>query len=614
MIKDDPLKESIFKIGKVISVDGRLVKIKVDKSKNSSHLLYNGDLLKNVSVGGYIKITKGFTNIVGKVDGEFITEDKYYLNKSYGNQKEIIDRILHVSLLGFFKEDCFERGIKEMPLIDNECFLLENSEFNEVHNFIANNDVPLKIGSLAHEKGQKISLGINSLFASHIGIFGNTGSGKSYTLAKLYQELFKIYSQEKKFKANARFVLFDFNGEYSSVNCISKNKKIYNLSTKEIKEGEQRDKFPISEEDLINTELTAILADATEKTQKPFISRALTLYKKIFKSDDPLDYFKNILKKRIKETIKMSDKVKAYLLLDYIKEILGRSEESTSEDANIEWNNTNKHFMPYGQSRAFRDDEIENLDLYQKVNGYSFPDNIISKLIHFLYLQIIYDVYTDKAQNDHISPAINKLKSKQRDIERILDTSGTNTNIFSESNFVVINLFDVNLDMKKTLPLLLSKKIYAEHKSESKNDQNKSLNIIIDEAHNILSQISVREAESWKDYRLETFEEIIKEGRKFGVFLTIASQRPSDISSTIVSQLHNYFLHRLINNNDISSIERTISYLDKLSVESLSILPTGTCIIAGLSAQIPVVVDISKIEPKDCEPDSKTPELIGNWK
>ena len=126
--------------------------------------------------------------------------------------------------------------------------------------------------------------------------------------------------------------------------------------------------------------------------------------------------------------------------------------------------------------------------------------------------------------------------------------------------------------MKKTLPLLISKKIYTEHKSKRKNIIKESLNIIIDEAHNILSRESVRETESWKDYRLETFEEIIKEGRKFGIFLTVASQRPSDISSTIISQLHNYFLHRLINNNDILAIEKTISYLDKLSVESLSIL------------------------------------------
>ena len=71
-------EDAIFKVGKVISVDGRVIRISVDKTKNSSHLLYQGKLLKNISVGGYIKIAKGFTSIIGKVDGEFIAEDKQF--------------------------------------------------------------------------------------------------------------------------------------------------------------------------------------------------------------------------------------------------------------------------------------------------------------------------------------------------------------------------------------------------------------------------------------------------------------------------------------------------------------------------------------------------------
>ncbi|TOG15365.1 hypothetical protein CGJ07_24370, partial [Vibrio parahaemolyticus] len=67
----------------------------------------------------------------------------------------------------------------------------------------------------------------------------------------------------------------------------------------------------------------------------------------------------------------------------------------------------------------------------------------------------------------------------------------------------------------------------------------------------ILSQQSVREQANWKDYRLELFEELIKEGRKFGIFLTLSSQRPADISATIMSQLHNFFIHRLVNDRDL---------------------------------------------------------------
>lgn len=218
----------------------------------------------------------------------------------------------------------------------------------------------------------------------------------------------------------------------------------------------------------------------------------------------------------------------------------------------------------------------------------------------------------DRAQFEHIGPAINKLESSANDLQKVIDFNSADKSVFSkECNFCVIDLNKCNLDIKKVIPLILSKHVYDSQKKSS--DKSKYLNIIIDEAHNILSYSSNRESETWKDYRLETFEEMIKEGRKFGTFLTLASQRPSDISSTIISQLHNYFLHRLINNKDIEAIEKTVSYLDKVSFESLPILPTGTCIIAGLSAKLPVVVKMHKLD-EEFQPNSQTIKLTDFWK
>ena len=617
------LKESIFHIGRVTSIEGRSIKVTVNKSKNTSHLLYKGRLLRNVSVGSYIKILKGFTKLIGKIEGEYINEDNpsFIKNdklqvKKYRNEKEKINRILNIKLLGFFDEKGFERGIKELPLIDNECFLLEEKEFNEIHHFIRDGDESITIGSLSLEKGLPIQIGVNSLFASHIGIFGNTGSGKSYTLAKIYKELFEKYKDNQKFKENAQFLLIDFNGEYTIDKCITEKKKVYNLTTKKESKEYSQNKIPVSEDDLIDIELISILANATEKTQKPFISRSLNFYKKVHSSNSSLDYFTNCLQNRIVDVLSMANKDKSHTLIDYLINILSKSDDDLREKLfkHIDWNNKNHHFMMREEkSKQITDDEIKETPLYKSVKGYQFPSNILSKIIHFLYLQLVYDIYIDKAQNEHISPAINKLKSKKDDIEKVLNTESSSTNFFNtEDNMIVINLKDVNLEMKKTLPLLLAKKVYMEQKSKYKKDEKKFLNIIVDEAHNILSEESFREAESWKDYRLETFEEVIKEGRKFGVFLTIASQRPADISATIISQLHNYFLHRLINNKDIQAVEKTISYLDKVSFDYLPIMPTGTCILAGLSAQMPVVIDIEEI-PEGCTPNNETINLVENW-
>ncbi len=613
----------VLNIGKVISVKGRTVDVLVSKTKNASILLYEGKIIKNVSVGGYIKIGKGFTELVGKIDGEYITEDNNILNKPYKHEKEKINRVLNISLLGYFENSEFKQGLKELPLIDNECFLLTQEELDAVHNFIKRingiPDIKLKIGRLARESGKDIEIGINSLFASHIGIFGNTGSGKSYTLAGIYYRLFQRFQGQQKFKQNAKFLLVDFNGEFSETMCITKEKRVYNLSTrKNIEDIKETDRIPLSENILLDIELLSILSNATDKTQKPYVSRMVKLFKKVHIQNQPEEYFKGILRNKAKDILRMSIKDKASSLIDYLASILmdGNISSSVTDELinTIEWNNTNKHFMPKGGiSRGLSDSEIENTPLYQMIENYSFPKNKIKKIIHFFYLQLIFDLYNDKALYEHIGPAINKLKSKTGDLEKVFDFENQANNFFSDSNFIVLNLNDSNIDIKKIVPLILCRQIYSEHKIINRQNPGKYLNIVIDEAHNILSYTSERESSTWKDYRLETFEEIIKEGRKFGVFLTLASQRPSDISDTIISQLHNYFLHRLINNKDIQSIERTISYLDRVSFESLPILPTGTCIFAGLSAHVPVIIEIDEITDKSAEPMNKTIKPTDFW-
>ena len=151
--------------------------------------------------------------------------------------------------------------------------------------------------------------------------------------------------------------------------------------------------------------------------------------------------------------------------------------------------------------------------------------------------------------------------------------------------------------------IFICKYEYEKHKKHYKNDR--FLNIIIDEAHNILSKESAIESESFKDYRLETFEEIIKEGRKFGVFITLASQRPMDISKTLISQAHNYFIHKLVNQQDLDAVKNSISYIDKLSEEYIPNLPAGTCIFSGTIPSMPILIKVEKLN-NDKSPKSET--------
>jgi len=619
-INQQLIKESIFIIGSVSSVSWRSVKIKVNKNKNASHLLYNGQVLKNISVNSYIKISKWFTNIIWKVEWEYVEIKKVY-NKEYNKEEDLIERYLQVSLFGHFEWEKFQQWIKEMPLVDNECYLLDREEFEALHKFNKDWEKTINIWVLTEEPAQEIKVSINALFASHIWVFWNTWSWKSNTLARIYYELFKTMESNSKFQSNSKFIIIDFNWEYWKDwdEIITKDKKVYNLSTRKEK---WEDQIPLNEKDLIDLELISILANATEKTQKPFIERTINFYKKIHKKDELpsksidnqiLDHFRNSLKLKLKDIFSLTVKDRAYTLLEYIKLLLDFQDKDWSD---YDWSNTLSYFFTKSEwhnNWKITDNQISNLKLFKKIDDYEFPKDSISKFIHFLYLQIVFDIYNDKAQNDHISPAINKLRSRQKDIAKIFKTEW-NTKIFDEDkNLIVINLKDTNTETKKTIPLLLSKKLYEEHKEEKNDFKNKSLHIIIDEAHNILSDSSERESRDWKDYRLETFEEIIKEWRKFNVFLTIASQRPSDISATIISQLHNYFIHKLINDFDINAIHKTVAYLDKLSFESIPILSTWSCFFAWLATNLPVKVNIKELDEIN-KPDSWTVTLEDIWK
>lgn len=612
------LKKSIFRIGEVSSVDGREISIRVDQEKNRSHILYRGELLSNVSVGGYVKLIKGFNSLIGKIEKEYVKEDKATpQSPEYTQPEERFIRFLSVKMLGYFSGDKYRKGIKELPLIGNECILLDAEEYQKIHSFAHEDECTIRLGALMTDERVSIDVSVDRLFASHIGVFGNTGSGKSHTLATLYKNLFREFRNQSAFQKNARFILFDFNGEYANATTITPLKKVYNLSTK----SDQADRIQLSSEDILTPEIFFILASATEKTQQPFIRRALKLYGKAQKVWSPLEYTKGILRAKLKQILEFGNWGLADLTLGYMESILDHQDDLRSD---LAWHSKHSCFYTkdkqsskdvYANEPSKFDPVIPQTKFYQAIDLLEKNEDFISWITKFLYIQLIDDVLSNRAQNEHVAPAINKLKSLTNEFSKVfsIPTHGGSTNLWEDGKpLAVINMSKVSVSMKKLIPLLLSYKYYQEHKNKKSDVVTSSLNIIIDEAHNILSYDSTRESQDWKDFRLETFEEIIKEGRKFGVFLTIASQRPSDISATIISQLHNYLIHRLINNRDLEMVEKAIAYLDKISIESLPILPAGACVLSGIMADLPLILQVDPLS-KEEQPESQTIALTKSW-
>ena len=303
------------------------------------------------------------------------------------------------------------------------------------------------------------------------------------------------------------------------------------------------------------------------------------------------------------------------LIIELFRDLLSLVVEEKKNDVlnlkkeienNLHWHSKGEdYYWDKSESSNFNNTTpIYTTHLKTSIDGLTFKTDEFSKLKLKIVFNYFHEIIKGYSNQEHIGPLIGRMFRKFDMLEKLIDIK-ENT---ESKNLSVICLRDVNIEMKKIVPLIIAKQLYENKKESDK----KSLHIIIDEAHNILSTMSQRESETWKDYRLETFEEIIKEGRKFGVFLTLASQRPYDISATIISQLHNYFIHRLINDNDINAVEKAVAYLDKLSFQSIPILSVGSCFIAGLASDIPVKVDIDLLEEKK-QPKSGTVDLQQSW-
>lgn len=588
------LRDAVLRVGEVSAVEGRKIYVQVDRNKNLSDMFLDGDILTNIAVNSYLEIRKGFLSIIGRVEGERVQSDKSDEWEEQGQAVNTNRRILTVALSGYIDErGVFAGGTRELPLIGNEAYLLTRQKVHLMHNLVQDGSPSVSIASLFGEDIE-IEFPVDGLFNSHIAIFGNTGSGKTNTLAALYQGLIRVLKarNSEKFAERTRFVLVDFNGEYRGDECITPDKKVYNLSTRTA----VGDRIPMDANAFLDVEVLSILVDATEKTQKPFIRRTLRLFKQVSEANNPEAYFKGVLQNKVRDALQLADKVRATLLIDYFEQILPDTDaEGNLVDlsGDLDWYNQGNEFRLRDGTAYLRTNpnRIPDTILYRQIERFSFGASMLGNLVSVLYLQLIADVLTNRAQNEHIAPLINRLKAKKDEIEKLFHFGGQQA--FWEKNVVVVNLHDVNLEMKKTIPLLLAKRLYDEQKSQGKE---RTLSFIIDEAHNILSKQSSREAETWKDYRLETFEEIIKEGRKFGVFVTLASQRPSDISPTIASQAHNYFIHRLINQADLKMIASAVSYVDRVTEESIPTLPTGTCVFSGVVTQVPLKIHVNELD------------------
>lgn len=571
-------------IGRVTKIDGVRVAATF-YTRMQPYLIERGNVVSSPRINSFVKTSVGLDTVICQIVGEH--EAEYDKRSNLGRSDSVAPTgpfIVDLEVRGYISDGVFQGGLRCLPLVGAAIETLEDDSLEHLYSIPSAK--PLLIGHSLFDESQSVLLDANKLMASHIGIFGNTGSGKSNTLASIIRSFVGFLPANND---KAHILIFDLNNEYGGDAIVNADKKeVYCLGS------ETNDvRIPLNL-DSLNADNWGTMLRASQKTQMPIIRRA---YFKWCRCDGN-DYVNEL-----KRAIVNKRSLTVFTLREYCSNYIMGIED-------LCYNSTSQAFY-YPSDNHFEKDKYINTE--SDIKEISLKREIDK--FHKFYLWLAFEVAqaAESGTNfEYVQPLLARARSVISDLDNVfVDTpeKGLGT-IFQNRNVAVIQLGDTGTAIRQMLPSLLSELILRDAiASKGNKSPQKMTTIVIDEAHNLLSYDSTR-SDLLHDNTLRVFEKIIKEGRKFGVFLCLASQRPSDISSTITSQIHNYFIHRLVNPNGIDRIRRTVSFMGESSLSMLSMLGQGECIISGSSLYMPQYVYINQLD-KTARPNSNDIILFG---
>ncbi|EQA6625961.1 ATP-binding protein [Listeria monocytogenes] len=613
------MKISGKKLGVIVGVDADISQVGMYSMSNDSNFIWYGEILTGPKIGAFLTINQNDVKIIATVASEKIIDQQNTVKSiEFDNRyhKDSINRIITLKTKGVIEDNKFQVTSKYVPMVGNEITITSKEELDIIFELDVDEE-SIYIGKSLLED-RRINLSINKFFASHIGVFGNTGSGKSNTLHRVYLQLFRSNYFSMIANGGSQFFVIDFNGEYTSTNSFGvqgDDKEIL-----EIKTGRsQGNKLPIKKEYLFNADILAILFDARVATQVPFLRKAIQSWNKnIFDGNGIARYVVGTIK-RILATGESASSDAKDNWISVAKQYV-ENESLFGNLSSLNYNSKNGAYTYLNGEKQFINDKeqikqsaIDYLQLDEISNELAVYFNSadeISKLKMHLEFQKVHQSSWKSTNIEHLNPLFNRIDTAFTSLSKVIEIVPDISDKFKTMN--VISLVHANQEITRLIPMLLSKMIYDEQKDKvAGNIVICTKHLIIDEAHNILNAEYRSHGDDWQDYRMSVFEEIVKEGRKFGFYLTLSSQRPADISPTILSQIHNYFIHRLVNEKDLRMLENTMPTLDKSSYQMIPSLGQGEAIITGNAMQIPVFVKVKR--EKHNRPNSDDVILTEIW-
>ena len=647
---------SSLRIGAVEFVSPDEIKVALDLESPDGMAANAGVPRPFPRINSYVVISTEIGLIVSQV--EWISVERSSFPKRKGFQDYgLVDlpfplRKMKVSPLGVLKTKqnnfIFNRGVNAFPSIGEPVLIPTDKQLKAIVESGKNRRV--KIGTSPTAANAEVCVDPDRLFGRHLAVLGNTGSGKSCSVAGLIQWSLKAAKQAKENKdkdkdPNARFIIFDPNGEYS---------KIFRGKGRIFKVGDKTNPLQVPLW-FWNSSEWCSFTQASAKAQAPLLKRTLrtmrnedftfeedikieikkflksilniakqeknkgspwgtfpqprNFYNQISKWNDSLTYFAN---KNPNISDKLSDIL--YALNCYITKRSGNYPNfiaTYNEIANIidkiksafnSFGGTEKELLPKNEDipTPFEGENfINNLHNLAHEQGYEQYVDFLLTRIRTILADTRMNTIIDNNSTISLEDWLNKY------IGRDGDENGCVT---------IIDLSLVPSEIIHIVTAVISRMVFeALQRYRKLNHRTLPTSLVVEEAHTF-----VKRYKDDSDYQntsticCQIFEKISREGRKFGLGLILSSQRPSELSSTVLSQCNTFLLHRISNDRDQELVQRLVPDNLRGLLRELPSLPSQQAILLGWATELPIIVEMNDLADHE-RPQSDDPNFWEVW-
>ncbi|MEZ9921203.1 ATP-binding protein [Vibrio breoganii] len=645
-----------LRIGTVGFVSPSEIRVSLEIDSPDSVSLQGGSPRNFPRINSYVLINSDDGFLVGQVEWIAVEHSPY--PKRRGLQDfGLIDlpfplKKLSINPVGTLRCDRkndgfkFTRGTDAFPSVGDSVLLPTDQQLNSIIESGENRRV--KIGDSPLANNAEIKIDPDRLFGRHIAVLGNTGSGKSCSVAGLIQWSLDAVLQQGQ-TPNARFIILDPNGEYSRA-FGPKSKYKGNLLRVEANsdDGELDLKVPSW---LWNSSEWGAFTQASSKVQLPLLRRALRAMRNDVLSENDVTiqakHFCGILLVSIRQLasqgqiyvngghakglvesltswesslVTLNEKIdnqpfdnlistiNAYLSSRRGIQWPAKPEVSDTDklitdikEAHVALGGDEQELLPKSEDTPIRfkgDDFVAYLEaLAQETGTEQFVEFLLTRIRTMLGDTRISAVTKDSDEPISLTTWLDTFLGK--------DTHGAIT---------VIDLSLVPNEIIHLVTAVISRVTFeALQRYRKMNGKPLPTVMVAEEAHTFIKRYKEEsESQSVSDVCCKVFEKIAREGRKFGLGLVVSSQRPSELSPTVLSQCNTFLLHRISNDRDQEQVHRLVPDNMRGLLRELPSLPSRHAILLGWASELPVLVRMKELT-EDQRPQSDDPDFWNVW-